>query len=149
MRQTVDILEASSTEQLWIVRMRGVEKKQDPTPDIRRTATLPQNDIQQVRIAAEEKGIILRQEDDDPNDPIHDTSTKGGVANYNSSRKALHSLITGQFYHVDAKDLRMKIANKFSKQHPLNIDKIWQRIDLCDEGQAIANVQDGFFCFFV
>ena len=49
---------------------------------IRKTG-IPQNDIEVIRSAARKVGILIRQEDNDPTDPIHDTTTTGGISNFN------------------------------------------------------------------
>jgi hypothetical protein len=132
----------------WVVRMRGLNKvpslKPSPTEE-RRTSSLAQNSIEQVRSVALENGIVLRIEDDDMNDPIHDNSSKGGPANFNPSRKEFNKLIKHQFFLKNAKKLGMDLAEKYSLKSPLDVDKVWQQIEVLDVGQAINNLQNGLF----
>ena len=134
----------------WIVRMaflRSLPCLAQPSAISSRTTGISQNDIEAfdvVRAAAAAEGIILRDEEDDLADRIHDSSTTGGVTNYNKSRKEFNNKIQSQFYVKHASS-SLKIADKFSHKNPLNAEKVWQKLELKHIVQAVSNVQNSNF----
>ena len=140
----------------WIIRMaslRSLPCLAQPSAIASRTTGISQNDIEAVdvvRAAAAAEGIILRDEEDDLADRIHDSSTTGGVTNYNKSRKEFNNKIQSQFYVKHASS-SLKIADKFSHKNPLNAEKVWQKLELKHIVQAVSNVQNSNFviCFWI
>ena len=137
----------------WIVRMaflRSLPCLAQLSAIASRTTGISQNDIEAVRAAAAAEGIILRDEEDGLADPIHDSSTTGGVTNYNKSRKEFNNKIQSQFYVKHASS-SLKIADKFSHKNPLNAEKVWQKLELKHIVQAVSNVQNSNFviCFWI
>jgi len=129
----------------WNVKVRQqISRAQPNTPRsiIRKTSSIDQNDIEKVRAKALELGIVLRAgEENDEEDPIHDTNTTGGISKYNTSRKAFNKKFTQQFFHAESETLWLRdVASQYSRKH-LNL--VWQKLDLGDEAQAIANIQNG------
>jgi hypothetical protein len=132
----------------WNVKVRQqISRAQPNTPRsiIRKTSSIDQNDIEKVRAKALELGIVLRAgEENDEEDPIHDTTTTGGISKYNTSRQAFNKKFTQQFFHAESETLRLRdVASQYSRKHPLDLNLVWQKLDLGDEAQAIANIQNG------
>jgi hypothetical protein len=88
-------------------------------------------------------GLDIKIVENDPNDPIHDTSCRGGLGKFNCERTAFNMHHALQFFHAHADELGLKyVSTEYSEEHPLDIAVVWQDLKLPDIAQSLNNIQE-------
>jgi hypothetical protein len=104
---------------------------------------IPQNSLSAIIVAGKKRGIVIREEANGVDDPIHDMTTSGGLNKFRPERLAFNLQHTKQFFHPDAVALGWNdVARKYSKQSPLDVELTWGEMDIGDIAQAVSNVQN-------
>ena len=112
--------------------------------DVQRFAQrAPQNEVDAVIKVAEKLGLRIIRQNDNKNDPIHDThSHGGGVVRFCHDRLIYNRHLKCQFYHKNARELGLDIPKRKSDQCPLNLEDIWTECDIQDVARALPPGQD-------
>ena len=143
-RQNIDDLEEDSIKvEIKALNVTNLTAKPSANcPEIRKSRC-PQNDIEKLIEAGRAAGLDIKIVENDPNDPIHDTSCRGGLGKFNCERTAFNMHHALQFFHAHADELGLKyVSTEYSEEHPLDIAVVWQDLKLPDIAQSLNNIQE-------